>query len=93
MKNGLKRILIIHQNFNKMDKISDQRLRLLCEVITQDFCKTYKKKPSVLYLQYKLYDIFGLHVAKSEIINLESFKQIANWKKKVKKIVKKQLRH
>jgi hypothetical protein len=59
-----------------MDKLRKKDLRLLCEIITDDYRKVAPRKPLADYIQLRIYQLTGLHVAKSKIIKIKSFKKI-----------------
>jgi len=59
-----------------MDKLSNKQLRLLIEIFTQDYRKTAPSKPMTDYIQLRIFQVTGLKIAKSTIINVKPFKKI-----------------
>ena len=77
-----------------MDTISNKELRLLVDIVTDDYRKACPRKPLTDYIQYRIYDLTGVTIAKSKIINVKPFKKIVKRtliSKKVKllKVIKK----
>jgi len=56
--------------------LSNKELRLLIDSITDDYRKVCVRKPLTDYIQLRIFQLTGLHVAKSTIINVEPFKKI-----------------
>ena len=80
-----------------MDNLSNKELRLLIEVIEDNYKELTGKRCSTDYIQYSISVLTGLHIAKSKIENVKPFKLIVKksliHKGKVIKIIRKRNRH